>query len=542
MDMQLAGPGVLDSRKIGRIVSISGSQVVMVLEDEEGRHNVDIETPIPSIGTLVKMFNSGSAIFGLVSGLSIPIPSESAEDPEMKIVELELLGQAAIEPDGARGPFTRGVSTFPMLSGPVYTSTLEDLQQVYGRRNVATAPIGVLHQDQQTPAYISVDDLLGKHFAVLGTTGSGKSCAVALILRSVLQEHKHGHALLLDLHAEYAHAFQDMAEVISPETMELPYWLLNFQEIREILIDRTSAQPETQANILAEVITEAKRAFPNNNEAADIITVDTPVPYRLSEVERLLDQNSGMLNRPTDAEPYLRLKSRLTALTNDRRYSFMFSGIAVRDNMVSILSRLFRIPTDGMPITIVDLSTVPSEILNVVVSLLCRMTFDFVRHSERKVPVLLVCEETHRYAPQSERMGFESAKSALSRMAKEGRKYGASLCIISQRPSELATGMLSQCNTVFALRMSNQRDQEFVRGTLSESGAGLLDSLPSLRNAECIAVGEGVAVPVRLCFSTLAPEHRPKGGTAKFSDAWSQETADRDLVTAIVDQWRRRRQ
>ncbi|MDH3912280.1 MAG: ATP-binding protein, partial [Rhodospirillales bacterium] len=165
----------------------------------------------------------------------------------------------------------------------------------------------------------------------------------------------------------------------------------------------------------------------------------------------------------------------------------------------------------------------------------------FALWSERAVPIMLVCEEAHRYAPQDPRLGFEPTKKALSRVAKEGRKYGVSLCMVSQRPSELAAGILSQCNTIFALRMSNQKDQDYVRGALSESAAGLLDFLPSLRNAEAIAMGEGVSIPVRFCFDDLPETRRPLSGTAPFSAAWQTDREGDGLLEQVVHRWRYQR-
>ena len=217
----------------------------------------------------------------------------------------------------------------------------------------------------------------------------------------------------------------------------------------------------------------------------------------------------------------------------------MFPALAVRDNMQSILSKLFRIPVRNKPVSIVDLSSVPSEILNVVVSVLCRMTFDFALWSERSVPMLLVCEEAHRYCPADQRLGFEPAKRALSRIAKEGRKYGVALCVVSQRPSELAPEVLSQCNTIFALRLSNAADQDFLRGALRESALGLLEFLPSLGNAEAIAMGEGVPVPARLCFDELPANYRPMSGTANFSSAWTNDVDNANFLNSIIERWRR---
>jgi DNA helicase HerA-like ATPase len=477
----------------------------------------------------------------MISGLSIPIPSEEARESEMRIVEMELVGEAIVKEDVGKAVFQRGVSFCPSLGDGVYTTTQTDLRQVYARPAVSSVRIGTIYQDQTLPAFISTDDLLGKHFAILGTTGSGKSCAVALILRAILAQHASGHALLLDLHNEYGRAFADCAEILGPGSLELPYWLLNFEEIREIIVGSGKEDREADIIILKDAIVEAKRRYRSDAEKVDHISADTPVPYRLSDVTQQIDDALGKLDKPTDSAPYLRLKERFSALQADKRFSFMFQGLTVRDNMTAILSRIFRVPVAGKPVTIIDLSGVPSDILNVVVSLLCRLTFDFALWSDRALPMLLVCEEAHRYVAEDAALGFGATKRALGRIAKEGRKYGVSLCVVSQRPSDLAVGILSQCNTIFAMRMSNQKDQEFVRGTLSESALGLLDSLPTLRTGEAIAVGEGVSVPVRLQFDMLPEERMPLSGTASFSTAWQNDDKDETFVAEIVERWRRQR-
>ncbi|MEM7226136.1 MAG: DUF87 domain-containing protein [Pseudomonadota bacterium] len=526
--------------RVGRVVNVSGSQIVVLIE-LPAEDDAKDQAATLQMGELVKMYTPTSYVFGMVSGLSVPIPSQEDPNSEMKIVEVELVGEAIQLEDGAQGPFQRGVSIFPALGDAVFSTTQEDLRQVYARPAVSTVRVGTIHQDRALPAYIATDDLLGKHFAVLGTTGSGKSCAVSLILHSILGEHPNGHVLLLDPHNEYAHAFGGMAEVLSPGNLKLPYWLFNFEEIVEVIIGSGSQIRQAETAILNELIPQAKRRYMGEKEDAKFVTVDTPVPYQLTELIQLLDEGMGKLDNPESSAPYQRLKARLNALRVDSRYAFMFGGLAVRDNMTEILSRIFRIPVDGRPITIMDLSGVPSEVLNVVISVMCRMAFDFALWSERSIPIMVVCEEAHRYAPQDDRLGFEPTKKAMARIAKEGRKYGVSLCMVSQRPSELATGILSQCNTIFALRMSNQKDQEFVRSTLSESAIGLLDFLPSLRNAEAIAVGEGVSVPVRVCFDDLPEGRRPLSGTAPFSSAWQVDEEDNSFLDTVVDRWRRQR-
>ena len=524
-------------RKIGRVVNVSGSQVIMLLEAARADQGPQ-PRPILQMGELVKMRMPHHTVFGAVTGLSIPLPSPEDPEGEMKIVELELLGEAE---NGAGSGFQRGVSIFPALGDVIYSTTQEDLRQVYARPSVQSVRIGTIHQDRALPAYVATNDLLGKHFAILGTTGSGKSCAVALTLHAILEQNPNAHVVLLDPHNEYAHAFGEQAEVLSPGNLKLPYWLFNFEEIIEVIVGNSTQPRTTEAAILNEMIPAAKRQYLGKSEDGKFVTVDTPIPYQMTDLIQLIDEAMGKLDNPENSAPYMRLKARLNALRMDSRFAFMFGGLAVRDSMTEVLSRIFRIPVDGRPITIMDLSGVPSEILNVVVSVLCRMTFDFALWSERAVPIMLVCEEAHRYAPQDSKLGFEPTKKALSRIAKEGRKYGVSLCMVSQRPSELASGILSQCNTILALRLSNQNDQDFVRGALSESAVGLLDFLPSLRNAEAIAVGEGVSVPMRLCFDDLPESRRPLSGTAPFTTAWQSDEKAEDMLEQVVQRWRNQR-
>lgn len=526
--------------KLGRVVTVSGSQVIVLLDADAGKNGT---TPPPlQIGALVKMYAPASTVFGIVAGLNIPMPAQSPSDAELKLVELDLIGEAANRDGGGNQHrrFQRGVSAYPALGDGVFAAGQEDLSLVYRSPSAAGVRIGTVHQDETLPACIVTDDLLGKHFAVLGSTGTGKSCAVALILRAILESHPEGHIVLLDMHNEYAPAFGDAAQHLHAGKLELPYWLFTFEEIEEIVL--TGAEERNiESAILGDLIQAAKRLYANDRERTDSIMVDTPVPYRIGDIMRLIDEAAGKLDKGSDSTPYMRLKSRLSALQADPRYGFMFPGLTVRDNMAQVLSTLFRIPVAHKPITIIDLSSVPSEILNVVVSVLCRMTFDFALWSERAVPILLVCEEAHRYCPLETRAGFEPAKRALSRIAKEGRKYGVSLCLVSQRPSELSSNILSQCNTIFALRMTHKNDQDFVRGALSEAAIALLDFLPSLRNAEAIAVGEGVAVPVRVCFDKLPEGHQPHSGTASFSTAWARDTGEPGFLKTVIERWRRQR-
>lgn len=528
-----------ETKMIGQVVSVDGSRAAARIVGSEALLAAGIKSL--QIGSLVKMRVGETSVFAMVKGLNIPELADSQSDAEIRMMELELVGEGVPGPDGGPVVFRRGVSFYPTLGDGVYAVNQDDLTRVYAQPNVSSVKVGTIYQDQSLPAYVSVDDLLGKHFAVLGTTGSGKSCAVATMLRAILSRHREGHVLLLDLHGEYGHAFTDFAELLGAGEFSIPYWLLNFEELQEIIVEKTEDQ-EVDRSILREAVIFAKKAFDESDEKIGWFDADSPVPYRLQEVLRHLDLALGKLDKPTGSAPYFRLRNRINALLVDRRFDFMFQeGFSVADNMAEILSRLFRVPANGKPITILDLSEVPSDIMKVVISLLCRMTFDFAYWAEGDTPVLLVCEEAHRYAGQLDGSGFDLTKRALSRIVNEGRKYGVSLGIVSQRPSELDLGILSQCSTIFAMRMNNLKDQEYVRGTLSESGLGLIDALPSLRTGEAIVVGEGISVPARVYLNLLPENQRPRSSTAEFSKYWKIGEGKAEAVGKVVNRWRRQR-
>ena len=533
--MDGSGSECLDLR-VGRVIAITPSQAIVLLERRDATGAADLAMPL-EMGTLVKLHSRVAVVYGMITGLRVPLPSLEPSEKDLRLVELELIGEIRCT-KGTAGSFRRGVSAYPALDEPVYLASAADLAAVYARPNAATAQVGTIHQDSIVPAYVLTDELLGKHFSVVGTTGSGKSCVVATILNAVIERNPNAHVMLLDPHNEYSSAFKERATVLSPgDGLYLPYWLFNFEELVEITIG-PEHNPE-QVKILGEAVLAAKQSYFAKAGLDKFGTVDTPAPYRMSDALRFLETAMGSLNRPDGVANYQAVKGRIFALQNDARYGFVFGGrLTLRDELSDILAQLFRIPVNGKPITILDLSGIPSEVLNVVVSVLCRLAFDFALWSETPIPITIICEEAHRYAPRDKELGFEAAKRALFRIAKEGRKYGVSLCVVSQRPSDLAPGLLSECNTMFAFRMTSHEDQDIVRSAVPEASHGLMSFLPALRNGEAIAVGEGVAMPMRICFNPLPEDRRPKSATASFTSAWSKD-CDGSQIEQTVERWRR---
>lgn len=530
---------------LGRVVSVSGSQAVVLMHAGES----DCAVAAAEMGTLIKVETADSIVLGLISALTVPVPTHDLSEQEMKIIEIEFVGELPRGDNGSLQPFRRGISTYPALGNQVYHASNEILAMAYACDAEEGVKLGTIVQETSIPAIAKTDDLLGKHLAVLGSTGTGKSCSVALMLRNILEKTPNAHVVLLDPHREYHPAFKGQAEVITAENLTLPFWLLTFEEIVEILIGHHAGH-EADIETLRELIPLAKARY-GANQRRDLRTilskpeqetvapsVDTPVPYRISDLIALIDELIGKLELRGELVPLKRLKSRLETISRDPRYAFMFGSLTVQDTMADILGRIFRVPVQSKPITIVELAGLPSEIINVVVSVLSRMTFDFATWSGGRIPITLVCEEAHRYAPANETLAFEPTKRALARIAKEGRKYGVSLCVVSQRPAELDTTILSQCATFVCMRLTNERDQEIARARVTDGSASLLDVLPSLATGEAVVFGEGVALPTRIRFDRLPPDAMPRNGTARFSKDWQRDVGDTDLLHGIVERWR----
>lgn len=533
--------------RIAHIVSVSGSQAVAVLERPIGDVNSERDPRI-QIGALVKITTPSTSVVGLISAVSSPTPTMDAGSPEIGLIELNLAGELVVDPETNRLAFRRGVACLPSLGDPVLFADRHDLTRVYAQPSVASIKVGSLYQDPAVPARLLIDDLLAKHFIVVGTTGCGKSSALTCILQRVLAEHHYAHIVVLDVHNEYPSAFGDEAELIDPSNLNLPIWLLNFQELTEALTS-SDAYRDAEAEILSDAVVIAKRRFldassvrstnlARRSSESNSVTVDTPTPYRLSDVVAYIDEQLGKLERTQSTVPYRRLKARIETLVSDQRYSFMFGSLTVQDTMTETLGRLFRVPSDGRPITVINLSTVPAEILDVVISVISRIAFDLAVWSKGGLPMLLVCEEAHRYAPAGASDKFAPTRQALSRIAKEGRKYGLSLALVTQRPSELDPTVLSQCSTAIAMRLSTEKDQAVMRANTHDGALDLLDFLPLLSDREAIAFGQGVSMPMRIRFDDLGSSAKPRNQSAGFSAHWKSPNMDREQLEAIVSRWR----
>ena len=539
--------------RVGRAIEVSGAKVVGELEasvEDLYRTYKSRRYTVGQVGSIVRIEAGDKLVFGLVTALRMAEMATADKSPSAKAyerngdakwLEIELFGEGSRTGIGENDfTFERGVVTYPLPGQPIFVATVGELGRIYNRPDKPSIHVGTLSQASALPVYLMTNELLGKHFAVLGTTGSGKSCSVTVLLQAILDIAPSGHIILLDPHNEYGKAFGERAEVIDPTTLHLSHWLMNFEESSELFVGKTEFAATSQTNILKEAILAARRSFGTDGIEKDAITVDTPVPYKLGDVIAHVEGQAKALTA-SQRSSHDKIISKIKAMQSDKRFAFLVRPDGdVADGLAATIRQYLRIPTDKKPISIIDLSGVPSDVVDVVVSVLCRMVFDFAVWSPRpvKVPILLVCEEAHRYAPRSDAAAFQPTKQALARIAKEGRKYGVSLGLVSQRPSELAESILSQCNTIIALRMSNEQDQNFVQRALPDAVRSLVDVLPTLRAQEALVVGEGTAVPVRVRFSDLPEDRRPHSADVPFATLWKEDKADAAYVADIVRRWR----
>jgi len=525
---------------VGFVVSVGGSRAAARLckPDLEGARGGFRLT----IGRMIAVRTETSRVIGVITSLTTLSNANEAGGSSL-VAEIDMLGE--IHQHGTpEAFFQRGVSDYPAIGAPLAEVGSDELALIHRIAGGATIDVGRLQLDASIPAYVDFDEMLQKHFAILGTTGVGKSTGVSLILNEILKRDSGLRIFLIDPHNEYGRCFGDMAKVISPKNLRLPYWLFNFEEIVDVFFrGRPGVEEETE--ILAELIPIAKAQYAANGRGERIFlrkapsgghTADTPVPYRVSDLVSLINERMGKLENRSAWTKYHRLVTRIESLGHDSRYTFMFNHLFVEDIMTEVVGELFRLPAGGQPITVMQLAGFPAEVVDSVVSVLCRMAFDFGTWSDGAAPLLVACEEAHRYVPADRRLGFGPTRKALSRIAKEGRKYSVFLAAVTQRPAELDPTILSQCSTVFAMRMANDRDQAIVKSAIPDAGSSLLAFLPSLGTAEAIAFGEGVALPTRFQFTKVPEDQLPRsqagGGTGCTGDV------DTDFIAAVVDRWR----
>ena len=411
-DSQPTGAAAPQAELLGRIVSVHGSQASVGIP---AMSPAGPEEKRITVGKFLGVVVGKSMLVGLITDVSMR-PEAGKDNRDAGVAKLDLIGEIR-SGEGGVAYFQRGVTSYPGMGDPVVFVGSRELRLIFQSSSARMIEVGHLHQDSDIPAGIEVDEMLSKHFAVLGTTGVGKSSAIALLMQQILQARSDLRVLMLDVHNEYGRCFGERAQVLNPNNIKLPFWLFNFEEIVDVFFGGRPGLEE-EVDFLSEVIPLAKSSYAQQigltsrlakpGEAGAVrYTVDVPVPYRIADLLSLLDTRMGKLENRASRMVYHKLMTRIETVCNDPRYAFMFENANVGgDTMAEILATLFRLPPNGKPMTIMQLAGFPSEVVDALVSVTCRMAFDLGLWSDGSAPLLVVCEEAHRYMAADHSVGF----------------------------------------------------------------------------------------------------------------------------------------
>jgi DNA helicase HerA-like ATPase len=450
----------------------------------------------------------------------------------------------------AGGTFERGTDVLPTVNSSAFAvppATIDSIYRQYAEGNFSLGHLSLI-PDQQ--ANINLDAFLARHGAILGQTGGGKSWTVASFLQKI-STFPQSTVVLFDLHGEYASAFGAEADVISGAEIELPYWLMNSEELLGLMVDRSESAAPNQIAKFKELLQAAKDSHPENQALKlDRITIDTPVYFDFSgilkEFERLdTEMVPGQTSKPIKGPlhgNFTRLLMRIGSRLNDRRYDLIFhpQTYSTSASMEDLFRRLLgESSANRKKVVIIDLSPVPFDVRNSVISLILRCLFDFAywyrRLNGASYPIAVFADEAHIYLNDNDSDARSSRESA-ERIAKEGRKYGISLTVISQRPREVSATILSQCNSFLCLRLSNPDDQSYVKSLLPDSVRGITSMFSTLRRGEGILLGDSVMMPTRIRIDP--PNPTPESEDTSFYTTWNEDPEEID-VAGVLDAWRR---
>ncbi|MCB1856204.1 MAG: ATP-binding protein [Halieaceae bacterium] len=466
------------------------------------------------------------------------------------LVRLTPLGEI-----GEEGEFNRGVSHFPTSGAGLFEVSQDDLHAIFSRHSEVSYKIGRLTSFEDIDVYMDASAFFGRHTAILGQSGSGKSWTVASLIQSAMRSMPETHIILMDMHGEYSDKDVDGVISRSPfdatrvrclnaQDIEFPYWLLSYSELCELITDPADEYASIQTSVLRSMLIKLKRETNAHLELGHI-TVDSPVYYSLDDLMEAMQKANvetsdfGKTRSPLFGK-FDQVLVRLSSLLNDTRYDFLMKP-QTRTSTGSLASLMQDLVGLGEPranITVLDLSAVPFDVVPMVTAQIGRLAYEFNFWNPlcREFPLYLICEEAHEYIPREDIPRYREARRSMERIAKNGRKYGVGLCVVSQRPHDVSETVLAQCSSYICLRISNPDDQEYVRSMVPEAVRGTFAALTSLSKGEAVALGEAVPMPVR--FRVERPNPPPNSRDVDYARKW-RDGGRPISVESLVSNWHR---
>ena len=605
--------------EIGSVFEVAGSEIKIALSKsitELTRSHSGRVYNVGQIGSLLKMHLGRKILFATVKLLRLQSDEEIAaisangnlapQSQERRVIEASLLGEAWFDATSSTLNFKRGVSLYPLPLQAVHLVTKNEVEKLFVSAERANAGeidnrivLGDYSGATRVTCRANMDKLFGQHCAVLGSTGSGKSSAVAGIVHAVLDaeprskgEKAQPNIILIDPHGEYASAFGERAtifrafenvidDIADQALLQLPYWLMSSDEFRSLIIGKTEFEATSQANVIYKALAHARMVeaglcqsaltpfadhiadlpagihpdIPKPVNAANEVQItsfdrDRPRPFKLAEFKAHITHrqakrpagNSWGDVTPSEYEKtFASILNKLKVLSSDPRINFIMAehDATTHPTLSTCISQFIRTSEpNSTGLKIIDISGLPNEVAGPLTGAICRLLFQYklfqTREEREKDPVAIICEEAHRYVPNRGEAQYEVAQTAIRRIAREGRKYGLGLMLVSQRPADVEGTVISQCNSWIVLRLTNSRDQEHVSRFLPDSLTGMTKQLSSLPRQEAIFVGEASALPAKIRLRTLTKEQLPNSADISFANAWSSPPHSQEELTTIT--------
>ncbi|MDH5525183.1 MAG: DUF853 family protein [Desulfobulbaceae bacterium] len=550
---------------IGHLVDVQGNLLTATLvEDEQGRVPTitigDEDITVGQIGSYVVIRQGLVQIIAMVSRMTeqeaLTIPTiETPGEPNARLPYARRI--ARLTPIGSistDGHFERGVGQYPTTGAEVHAIGSAEITKMFERFHAEGFAVGALTTHPSIKVSLHATNLFGRHFAILGQTGSGKSWTVASVVQKAVAEMPRAHIIILDLHGEYCwklkdgkhhYAFDDtIVRHVDARELEIPYWLMTYAELCDLLIDQTDFSAHNQTTVFRDALSE-QRLIEGKRIGLERTTLDTPVYFDIGEIRKALEAKNGLVQGATKmvkgplTGAFDNFLMRLDSKLNDVRYDFLLNP-KKRNNSAS-LSTLLRdfvgLGEAKVAVTVIDLSSVPFDVRPTVAAQIGRLAFEFNYWNPeyRDFPIMLICEEAHAYIPRESKSQFAGSRKSMERIAKEGRKYGVGLAVVSQRPHEVSETVLSQCGTFICLRVTNPDDQAYIRKLVPDSEGDLVSVLAGLGRGEALVLGEAIPLPTRLIFDKPSPP--PNSDDVDFYNKWKGGPEDLD-VDEIVKRWR----
>jgi len=555
-----------NGKLIGHIVDVRGDGFTAYLHSDE-QESVpkvtvgDEDILVGQLGSYVSVIQGQIKILCIVTGVSEVEKLAEGSNAHTGAPSLtyahRMMTLIPIGTVTSSGEFERGVSSYPTTGAEVHVVAGNELDTLFAKFRAQGYVVGTLSSKPIVSVCLDPSRLFGRHFAILGQTGAGKSWAVASLVQQALLKMPKAHIIILDLHGEYCWLKEDGTRdaafnvehfrYVDAKELEMPYWLMTYAELCDLLIDHTEREASNQTAFFRDTLHELKQ-LEKVPLRLDRVTVDTPVYFSLEDLmtqvkaenERTVPGAQGKPIKGPMSGVFDRFLIRLQSKLNDVRYDFLLKP--TRRNTSASLAGLLRdfvgLGEPKRPVTVIDLSGIPFDVRPTVAAQIGRLAFEFNYWNPkyRDFPLLLICEEAHAYITRDHDSQYSGARKSMERIAKEGRKYGVGLGVVSQRPHELSETVLAQCGTFLCLRITNPDDQSYVKSLVPEAERGLVDILAGLGRGECMALGEGIPLPTR--FKINRPLPSPNSDDIDFYNKWKTGPDDID-VEKIVERWRK---